>query len=613
MTQSSPDNKIGLHSTALLRQLDPSLPLDEFYSVWLSLLALQLNRAVRAVLVLGAPDSNAYQPVAYWPEGQGGSAVLAELAEQALELRQGIAGQIDESAKRSGVAYPLIIDEHLHGVVVVEIGGLVNAAVLDQALQSVRWGCGWIEARLRGDQAYKDAAMQQLLVTALELIVSSLEQEGFQASAKAVVTELAQRLNCERVSIGFSRGDHIRVEAISHSAELDKQMNVVIAIGRAMDESFDQLQPVSFPETEEQHLITRQHQALAQQFGSGVILTLPLYVSGEANGALLFERAPGKPFTAEEVELCRSVATVVSPILHEKWLNDRNFLQRSRDSIRDGLRTALGPQHYLRKLFVLAAATLVLAGIFIPGDYRVTADTVIEGKIQRSIVTPFDGYVIEAQARAGDVVKQGQLLARLEDKDLQLEKLKWQSQRDQLSKQYDEAMAMRDRAKVNIIAAQIDQAEAQLNLAQEQLARTVITAPFDGIVISGDLSQMLGGSVPQGERLFVVAPLDDYRVILQVNERSIQQLQAGQQGTLVLSSLPDQEMELIVERITPVSSAADGENFFRVEARLQQRFAQLRPGMEGVAKVDIGERSLLWIWTHDIITWLHLWLWRWIP
>ena len=39
----------------------------------------------------------------------------------------------------------------------------------------------------------------------------------------------------------------------------------------------------------------------------------------------------------------------------------------------------------------------------------------------------------------------------------------------------------------------------------------------------------------------------------------------------------------------------------------------LRPGMEGIGKVVVGERSLLWIWTHGFFDWLRLALWNWMP
>jgi hypothetical protein len=70
----------------------------------------------------------------------------------------------------------------------------------------------------------------------------------------------------------------------------------------------------------------------------------------------------------------------------------------------------------------------------------------------------------------------------------------------------------------------------------------------------------------------------------------------------------------MVQRITPVASAEEGRNYFRVEAEIQgSPPALLRPGMEGAGKVDIERRRLIWIWTHKIGYWLRMFFWSWWP
>ena len=69
----------------------------------------------------------------------------------------------------------------------------------------------------------------------------------------------------------------------------------------------------------------------------------------------------------------------------------------------------------------------------------------------------------------------------------------------------------------------------------------------------------------------------------------------------------------VVDKITPVSNAKDGSNFFKIEASLQDPPEHLRPGMKGVGKVDVGERRYIWIWTHRMIDWMRLWVWSWWP
>ena len=166
---------------------------------------------------------------------------------------------------------------------------------------------------------------------------------------------------------------------------------------------------------------------------------------------------------------------------------------------------------------------------------------------------------------------------------------------------------------MTILAAQIDQVEAMLTLVSDKLARATLVAPFDGVVVSGDLHQLLGTPVELGKVLFQIAPLDAYRVILQVDERDIAYLQVGQSGVLTLSGVPNGYMDFSVQQITPVSTAQDGRNYFRVEAQLREPSETVRPGMEGVGKIVAGERTLIWVWTHNFVNWLRLTAWKWLP
>jgi hypothetical protein len=72
-------------------------------------------------------------------------------------------------------------------------------------------------------------------------------------------------------------------------------------------------------------------------------------------------------------------------------------------------------------------------------------------------------------------------------------------------------------------------------------------------------------------------------------------------------------MEFTVQQITPVSTTQEGRNFFRVEAHLEGLAERVRPGMEGVGKIVVGDRKLIWIWTHGMVDWLRLLAWKWLP
>jgi RND family efflux transporter MFP subunit len=239
----------------------------------------------------------------------------------------------------------------------------------------------------------------------------------------------------------------------------------------------------------------------------------------------------------------------------------------------------------------------------------VPARASLEGRFQRVIAAPFDGFVLEAPARAGQTVTRGTLLARLDDRDLSLERSRLLAELGQQHNKRDEALARHDRAELGVQSAQVAETEARLAQVDERLVHTRIEAPFDGVLVSGDLSQSLGAPVEQGRTLFELAPLQGYRVALKVDERDIRELRPGQHGELVLAGLAGDRLAFTVSRIS-VASVEDGQNVFRVEADLQTPDPRLRPGMEGVGKIDAGEHPLLWIWTHRFVDWLRLAWWR---
>jgi multidrug efflux pump subunit AcrA (membrane-fusion protein) len=257
------------------------------------------------------------------------------------------------------------------------------------------------------------------------------------------------------------------------------------------------------------------------------------------------------------------------------------------------------------------AAVLLLALLLVPVQYRVGAQARVEGAVQRALVAPADGFLRQIHARPGDRVKADQVLAELAEEDLRLEHRKWESELTQHENAASAALARSDRAQYVINQSKADEARAQLDLVEGQLGRARVVAPFDGVVIKGDLSQSLGAPVKRGDVLMTVAPSDRFRLLIEVDERDINAVVVGGKGSVALGALTQSALPFRVARVTPVSSNRDGRNFFEVEGELAQAAPALRPGLQGIAKIDAGRQSLAWIWTHRLFDWLRLTLWSW--
>jgi multidrug efflux pump subunit AcrA (membrane-fusion protein) len=574
--------------------------------------------AARAVVVLGAPDTGPYAPKAFWPSPHERSPQLAEIAERALAERRGVLtrhaqdGNVAE-AFPNAIAYPLLVDGHAYGVVAVEMTRSTEAE-LQSAMRRLQWGTGWLEGLVRRQQAALEQATRESLVAALDLVAAVLDEEGFEAAARALVTQLALKLDCDRVSLGVVRNGHARVAVLSHSAEFGRHMNLINAIGAAMDEALDQHATIVYPPPPGAWiLVTRAHGELARAHGSDCIVTAALPARGGFAGALTLERPGIRPFDAAAVELIESAGAMASPILHAQRLGDMSVPAYAAQRWLARARALLGPRHYGAKLAGIAVVAAIAFLSVATATYRVTAHSILEGSVRRAVVAPFDGYLATASVRAGDTVRKDAPLAALDVRDINLERLKWASQYTQHHRQYQEAVAAHDRAKAQIAEAQFQQAQAQLDLIAGQLARAVVAAPYDGIVVSGDLSQQLGSPLRRGQVLFEVAPLNAYRLVLDVDEGEINYVREGQRGSLVLASIADESFPFTVERITPVTTAKEGRNTFRVEALLERNSDRLRPGMEGVGKIEVEERKLVWIWSRKLVDWLRLTLWTWWP
>lgn len=606
------DNHAKQESAAWARFSAPD-SMAEFCSGWLAILCGQVERVAGALVLLGTGEDGQYAPVASWPDASHNLRHLGPVAQSTLAQRSGVVteGTSPLSATAATlIGYPVEVDGVLHGAVVMEIRPRPDAEV-QRALRLLHWGSAWLVAEFRQQAIARQQVRADRLAVAQQVLATALQEKELRASALAVANDVAARLGCERVAIGMVRHDSCQVEAISHTATFDRRSDFVRLLAEAMEEVPDLGQSFVHPPLGDDTVGGLAHAVLSAAREDVCVLSVPLADDHETIGVLTLERKREQPFDAGDLALCEAIGQLLGPIFSLKQREAMGLARRSLLALRSGGSMLFGPRHPGLKLVTLVAA-LVVAGLAVSTTtYRVSAKVAIEGAVQRAVVAPYQGYVAEGLVRAGDTVRQGQTLARLDDRDLRLERVRWASEAEQMARRYRQAAAGQERAGMTIAAAQEDQARAQLALVEERLSRATLTAPFDGVVVLGDLSQVLGSPVEQGKVLFEVAPLDAYRVILNVDERDIGEVRAGQRGELALAGMPYERLPFTLRNVTPISTAQDGSNFFRVEAQLDAASVRLRPGMEGVGKVEVGERKLLWIWTHSFVEWVQLALWRW--
>ena len=548
---------------------------------WLSLLCAMLPGVQRAA-VLSLPSGHA---LATWPSATIATNDLEQAARLALSRT---APTVCMPATESGAmlaARPLTLADQNGAVIALELtaGPAQQAAVL----RLLDWGQAWLSL-LQRDAAPAPCDTEAEVLKPLQ---AALAADAGHAAA-ALATELARQQGLQRACLGRLQRGRVRIAGASFSDGIGSRTTLAQQLAACMEEALQQGHTLHCQRGDP--ACPDAHAALLRTDNCASILSVPLRVDGALCGVLLCTQHTAA-FSPGAIRDCEALAGLAGPLLRQR-----------RTRLIPGVRRPLST-----RLALAGAALLALA--LLPGPHRVAAPARVEGRIQRAIVAPVDGYLLSAPVRAGASIRQGDLIATLDDHEMRLERQRWEGQREEYRRQYSRDLAELNHSQMRIAQSQVTQAQARLDLLEDKLSRLRITAPIDGVIIKGDLSRAVGTPVKRGEVLFELAPLGQYRLILDVPESDVTYLRAGQRGRLSLSSLPDTPIDFTVEQVSPVYSEHEGEITYRTEARIDAGLEAMRPGMSGLGKIQIGERSYLWLATHKMFDWLRLKLWSLLP
>lgn len=579
-----------------------------FCDAWIRILARRID-GLRSALLLAADENGVYRPFARWP-AEADIAGLEQIARETLDSHELVVRSFPEQGL-TRIGYPVEAQGLLLGAVIIE-GSKLDGDVGILATRELHWASGWLHGALRASTTQAQSGSAQAGRLVLEALRALHGTERTFDTALALANFVAQQFSASRVAVGLERGQRIVLNAISSTAWFERRSKEVEDIENALEEATEQRRTIAWPAVP--GASTGVSTALARVLGessAGCVIVLPGN-SALGIGAMLVERARALPLSQEEVLALEQIARWSGPVLalcvhNDRWLAGKlahlwqKWRLRMQDQRRPAFRLAIG------------AAFLALVVItLLPVERKITADAVIEGGREQVLASPFEGFIGSAQVRAGQVVRKGDILAELDTRELALEAQKNASALAQNERRYVDAMTKRDRTAAGVAVAAMDEAQARLKLSQFRLQRATIRADTDAMVIAGDLSQQLGAPVKQGQTLFRLAPLGDFRVILKVDERDVAYVREAQIGKLLLAGESARELPFRVVNIAG-AEASDGLNYFRVEAKIDGVAGLIRPGMEGIGKIHTGKGVLVQIWTRKAVQWAQLQLFRLMP
>ena len=444
---------------------------------------------------------------------------------------------------------------------------------------------------------------------AVDLMVLLNGEKRYLAMAMIFCNELASRYHCDRVSLGWLKSGYIRLQILSHVERFERKMDAVKKLELAMEEALDQDQEIVWPPPAEDPSICRDHDSFCREHGVQFMCSLPLRLDGKPEVVLTCERNSG-PFSEMEVRALRlHCDQAIHPLQQRKRL-DRWFGARWIASTKEGLQTLIGPEHTWMKIAALCGSLILGFLCFGKLNYRVEAPSVVHSEDVAFIPAPFDGYIDKVTIKVGDEVHGNDTILTLDTQDILLEKAVALADQNRYFREMEKARAENALSEMRVAEALADQAKIRLELLEHRLEQAEIKIPFDGVIVEGDLSERVGSPVKQGEILFKVAKLENLYLNVDVSETDVHEFQNNATGQLAFTSQPKLKYPIQATRIEPVSQAKEEGNVFVVRCDFVSEIEDWwRPGMTGVAKLDVGKRNVLWIYTHETIDFLRLFFW----
>ncbi len=235
--------------------------------------------------------------------------------------------------------------------------------------------------------------------------------------------------------------------------------------------------------------------------------------------------------------------------------------------------------------------------LFLTGDIAPFSEVTIFSKIA--------GTVEEIHLDIGDRVKKGQVLVKIDDKEIRLQLIsikeslrqaevnlanieknyermeKLFSQEVITSQEMDNITAQKEAA-----SARAEQLKAQVDLVKEKLADTIISSPMNGIVIQrfidpGELTT--DASMAKNAPLLAINNLDSVKVKVAVGEKELREVKIGQLVRVKIDAYPNKTFSGKINKIAPLVDPLSRTT--ELEIKVNNRDYLLKKGM--FARVEI--------------------------
>jgi multidrug efflux pump subunit AcrA (membrane-fusion protein) len=248
----------------------------------------------------------------------------------------------------------------------------------------------------------------------------------------------------------------------------------------------------------------------------------------------------------------------------------------------------------------IAAALLATLVLLYPAHYRPRGRAVVEPVERRYALAPHEGLVENTFVEPGDSVEAGQVVARMDGRELRWELAGVIADEQRRAKERDVRLSSRQVADSILSTLEMEQLAARRQLLEHRLANLEIRSPIQGVVLTGATDQRRNYPVDKGHTLYEFAELNPMRIEIAIPASELPHIHVGQLAQVQINGETGLVRTGEITRIRPQSEIRHELNVFVAEVEMENSDLRLRPGMEGAARIVGDRRPLAWHWGHRL-------------
>jgi len=538
------------------------------------------------------------------PEAVGSSVIGDVIADQSAFRRNRIladdpiAAENEGYALKSILAVPLVEDDVCIGALALankrgrhpEFTAEDEELLQDLCRQAVRA----LRIAHQHEAEKKVEELDALLAVSRE-ITSTLDLDKVM---KSIVNATSALIEYDRCAIAIQEKGKLRLGAVSGSAEVDRKNPDVRRMDELLQWVFLSGSDASVSQDDEGTIVAdrpeteEKFRAVFQESGMRSFFGVVLKDEEGKLGALAFESR--QPFSFDE-----GTRDLLSILVNQATVAVRNAQLYQQVPLAGFLKPLLDKRRKVaaipaRRKRAWAIGTLIAAIVLfvVPWPLRVSGPARVLPGRRAAVTSLVDGVIAEVYRREGDRVEAGDVIAALKPEPFEAALAQARSALTLAESDVARARESADASAVFDGESRTREAAAQIALASDRLARTRLTAPTSGIIVTPRIEERVGQLLSRGAELCVVADLKTVTAELAVPESDVALIKAGQRSALKFNPYPGSLFRGSVDRVGARLRQDGEERFLIAEVSIPNPDGLLKTGMLGTGKVSVGTRSV---------------------